>query len=231
MSILAFLFLCISCTPPVRFLSRIDSLSQIDALTKLRYILLPGNKDVSAEDLQFREYASYLDQALAERGFKRASNIKDAEIVIFIAYGIGDPKTNYYSYSMPVWGQTGVSDSHTTGNVSLYGNTVNYSQNTTYTPTYGITGYTPRLASNTTYTRYIFIDAIDNVAFKETQKMLPVWKTSVFSTGSSGDLRRVFPVMVAAMKPYLGVNTRQSIEIALDEDDPEVQKLKGINSK
>jgi hypothetical protein len=225
------LFICLGCTPPVLFESRINSLSQADALTKLRYVLLPGNKDVSADDLQFREYASYLEIALAERGFKKAVDIKDADIAIFLAYGIGDPKTNYYSYSMPTWGQTGVSGSYTTGNVNVYGNTAIYSQNTTYTPTYGITGYTSNLASHTTFTRYIFIDAIDNMAFKQDQKMLPVWKTSVFSTGSSGDLRRVFPVMVAAMKPYLGANTRQSITINLDENDPAVQKLKGITTK
>jgi hypothetical protein len=192
---------------------------------------LPGNKDVSADDLQFREYASYLELALAERGFKKAADIKEADAVVFLAYGIGDPKTNYYSYSMPVWGQTGVSGAYTSGNLNLYGNSATYSQSTTYIPTYGVTGYTSNLASHTTYTRYIFVDAIDNLAFKQTQKMLPIWKTSVFSTGSSGDLRRVFPVMVAAMKSYLGANTKQSITVNLDENDPEVQKIKGTPSK
>ena len=38
----------------------VDSISSQEAGAKKTFVLLPGNKDTSAEDLQFREFASYV---------------------------------------------------------------------------------------------------------------------------------------------------------------------------
>ncbi len=49
------------------FSVRVDSISG-GAVDKTSYILLPGNKDTKAEDLQFKEYAAYVNRALINRG-------------------------------------------------------------------------------------------------------------------------------------------------------------------
>jgi hypothetical protein len=50
------------------------------------------------EDLQFREYASYIHRVLEEKDFKQASD-ETANLVVFVIYGIDEPSTRHYSYS------------------------------------------------------------------------------------------------------------------------------------
>ena len=177
------------CAP--RFYVGVDSISSDDALRKRTYVLLPGNKDTSSEDLRFNEFAAYVHQALGSQGFNPAPGIEQADIAIVLAYGIGDPDKHQYTYAIPMWGRTGVSSSTTHGTFNTYGGFGTYSGTATYTPTYGITGY---------------------------------------STGSSGDLRRVVPALVAASSQYLGKNTGRRMEIVIGEDSPAVTQIKGTES-
>ncbi len=212
---------------PTRLLSNVDSLAQADAVAKKRYVLLPGGKGVEAGDLQFQEFAAYVEKVLSEKGFVKAAALQDADVAIFLAYAIGDPQTYQYTYSLPTWGQTGVSSSNTYGTVSSYGGMATYSGTTTYTPTYGVTGSTTHVGADTVYSRFLYLDAYDVPTYIKEKKMTQVWKTSVVSTGSSGDLRLVVPYMVTAMKPYLGTNTGRRIEVQVLANDPAVQVLRG----
>ena len=211
---------------PKQFHSSIDSLAKPKATEKKRYVLLPGGKDVNVGDLQFQEFASYIDKILIERGFIKAPTFQEADVVIFLAYAIGDPQTYQYTYSLPTFGQTGISSANTYGTVSSYGNSATYSGTTTYTPTYGVTGYTTRIASDTAYTRFVSLDAYDIATYVRENKLNQVWKTSVVSTGASNDLRLVMPYMVAAMKPYFGLNIGQKIEVNILENEPIIQRLR-----
>ena len=188
------------------------------------FIVLPGDKNVAATDLQFQEYAGFVERALGQRGLHRAPSVDKADMMIFLAYGIGDPKEHVYSYSLPNFGQTGVSSSTTYG--SLYGNS--YSGTTYYTPTYGVTGYSSHVGTYVTFTRHVFIEAVDIPTYRSKKKVVQVWKTGIVSVGSSGDLRRVFPVMIGAASSYLGTNTGEIRTVNLYEDDPRVLLVKGI---
>ncbi len=212
---------------PTRFVSSVDSLAQADAAAKKRYVLLPGGKGVEPGDLQFQEFAAYVEKVLAEKGFVKAGTFQDADVAIFLAYAIGDPQTYQYTYSIPTWGQTGVSSANTYGTVSAYGGMATYSGTTTYTPTYGITGATTHIGTNTMYTRFLFLDAYDVPTYVKEKRMAQVWRTSVVSAGSSGDLRLVVPYMVTAMKPYLGKNTGQKVKVEVPANDTAVQVLRG----
>lgn len=212
---------------PARILASVDSLAQIDAYAKNRYLLLPGGKDVDVGDLQFQEFAVYIEKLLSEKGFVKASAFPDADVAIFLTYAIGDPHTYQYSYSVPTWGQTGVSSARTQGTVSSYGSMTTYSGRTTYTPAYGITGSSTRIGTNTVFTRFLLLDAYDVATYLKENKMSQVWKTDVVSTGSNGDLRLVVPYMIAAIKPYLATNTGRKIETSVSLDDPFVQHLRG----
>ncbi len=218
---------CATIPPPGQFLSHVDSLAQTEASTKKRYVLLPGGNGVEAGDLQFQEFAGYIEKILTEKGFVKASAFDDAEIAIFLTYALGDPQTYQYSYSVPTLGQIGVASIDTYGIVSSYKGTATYARTTTYAPTYGITGSSIQIGTTTSFTRFLFLDAYDVAIYLKDKKMSQVWKTNVVSTGSTGDLRRVIPYMVTAMKPYLGTNTGHKIEVAVPADDPSVQLLRG----
>ncbi len=161
-------------------------------------------------------------------GYIKADNIAAADIAIFLGYGIGDPETHQFTYSLPTYGKTGVSSSNTYGTVNTYGNTATYSGTTTYTPTYGVTGSTTHTGSRTTYFRYLLLDAVDLDEYRKTEKEVQLWKTTVTSTGSSGDLRQVFPILVAASKQYIGSNTGKKVKVILSESDNRVTEVKGL---
>ncbi|WP_197490442.1 hypothetical protein [Halothiobacillus diazotrophicus] len=192
---------------------------------KKSYILLPGNKGVTKDDLQFQEYAHYVTRGLAAHGFTPAETVANANVAIVLSYGIGDPQSHQYSYSLPVYGQTGIASSNTYGTLSSYGNSSSYSGTTTYTPSYGVTGYTSETGSYTTYYRYAQITAYDFQRYLRTKEQRELWKTTVSSTGSSGDLRLVFPILIAAAAPYIATDTGRKIQVVLEESDPSVAAI------
>ncbi|MEK6263163.1 MAG: hypothetical protein AABP62_31685 [Planctomycetota bacterium] len=230
---LAIVLVCLSCstapTVPV-FQVRVSSLVDPDRTPGRSYVLLPSAEGIDLEDLQFREFARYVAGALERQGFTRAPDFSKADVAVFLAYGIGDPQLQTYTYTVPVYGQTGGGTS--TLNLSTYG-AGGYSTTSgtiTTLPRYGPVGSQSVTQSNVTYFRYLFLDAIDLRAFRESQKVLSVWRTNVTSNGSSGDLRLVLPILVAASEQYIAVNTGKQVEVDLREGDPRVQKVRGHNT-
>lgn len=91
------------------------------------YWLLPGKKGVTDDDLEFREYGVHVRRGLSQAGFTESSTIEQADLVIFLSYGIGDTKEHNHSYSLPIYGQTGG------GTASFRGTTYSgYGSATTY---------------------------------------------------------------------------------------------------
>lgn len=225
-ALVALLAACATTRQP-QFNVTVDSLAALTAQEKRTYILLPGNEGVTWDDLQFQEYAAYLLRVLNAQGFVSTEKAEDADVAIVLSYGIGDPQTRQYSSSLPVWGQTGVASSQTYGTATSYGNSASYSGTTTYTPTYGVTGHTSQIGTQTTYFRYALITGYDFKAFRESKKQGQLWKTTITSSGSSGDLRQVFPILIGAAVPYLATNTGKQVPVKLYENDEIVRSVKG----
>lgn len=231
-SVVAATFLSGCATTPQRqgYTVSVNGLAAQASNSAVSFVILPGDTNVTATDLQFQEYAAFVERAMSQRGFSRAPSFESADMAIFLTYGIGEPKEHVYSYSLPTFGQTGISSATTYGNISgsAYGS-ANYSGTTYYTPSYGITGYSSHSGTAVTYTRRIFIEAVDLPTHRSQNKLLQLWKTAIVSVGSSGDLREVFPVMVGAASTYLGSNTGQVRTVTLHENDPRVLFVKGIS--
>lgn len=221
---------CIGCTP---YYVNVNSISSGVSYSGAKCILLPMDPNItSSNNLQFQEYASYIKTALRINEYELTENINEAKIIVFLSYGISKPHERIYSYSTPVWGQTGISSAYTTGSIHSYGGgSASFSGTTTYTPQYGITGYQSHIGTSITYNRFIFLGAYDLEEYIRTKKEVQVWETTAVSTGDSGDLRQVFPVMVAALSKYIGKNTGKQIEVSLFENDVRVKEIKGISVK
>ena len=215
------------CMPAVRYQIQVDSLTSPAAQTAKSYILFPGNEGVTKDDLQYQEYAAQVSRVLASHDFVPAPIPSKADVAIALTYGIGDPKTQQYSYSLPIFGQTGVASSTTYGTASTYGGQTTYTGTTSYTPSYGVTGSSQQTVSVTQYSRFIELTAYDLKIFQISNKQVELWKTTIASTGTSGDLRRVFPAMIAAASPYLATNTGKQVEVTLKESDPAIQLVRG----
>ncbi len=231
------LLLFTGCAMKPRYVVDVNSIGDIHH--KIKYVLMSGLKNTPTTNLEFQEYTKYIDKALQKKGFIK-SDFKNANVAIFLRYGISGPQKHTESYSIPVYGQTGVSSSttygtsNTYGTLNSYGNTGYYQGNTYsnattyYTPTYGIKGYQNGTREYILFTRYYELSAVDLEKYKKTNKNIQLWKTMVTSTGSSGDLRRVFPILVAASEKYIGLNTGKTIQIQLYENDKSVLELKGV---
>ncbi len=206
----------------------VNSFSLTNSGQNKTFVILSGNEKVSNDDLEFREYSMYLTRALTSIGYTQANSQETADLAIFLTYGISDPKTYVNTYSKPVWGQTGTSSTTTYGTATTIGNSTYLNTSTTQQPTYGITGYRTETETITNYLRYASISGYDFKKYKETGESSQIWSTNIESTGPSGDLRRVFPVMVAAATPYIGKSSGNKTLIRINEQDDHVRKLKGL---
>jgi hypothetical protein len=220
------LFFLGGCGPS--FVVYVDSINNGQIPLKKTCYIISGVEDVEASDLQFKEFKAYIICGLAENGIYTTEDPDTAEATLLVAYGIGEPEEHIYSYSQPIYGQTGVSSSHTSGTVYNYGNTGTYSGTTTYTPSYGVVGAVPMTGSYITFTRWLDLRAVDMDQYKKDETVNVLWETRITSTGSSGDLRQVFPVLVAAASPHFGENTGKQIKITLHENDKVVKVIRGL---
>ena len=165
----------------------IDSIAAVDADLKNRtYVILSAMKNVSENDIQFKEFARYVEEALSKTGYLHVDDIEHADLIMRMAYGIGDPKTETSTqvhttstgYSYPV-GWTWIHVPAQTSNV---------------------------VTKKTTYQRYLILEAYDSE-----NKQSQLWKTTLKSEGSSGDLRVALPHMIATAIFDFGTNTGHRI--------------------
>tara|TARA_B110000971_G_scaffold209067_1_gene234780 strand:+ start:97 stop:792 length:696 start_codon:yes stop_codon:yes gene_type:complete len=185
-----------------------------------KFQLIPFDKRISAVDLQFKEYAGYVERALTLKGYNKAMSAEEADVVIMLGYEISDGEEKASSRQIPQFGQTGSLNLGTTGTISTFGNTSYLNAQTNTMPLYGITGVSTVTDRYTTFTRRIVVSAYDSTKSQE------LWTTKIVSTGSSGDLRQVFPVMVGAARVFLGKATAKAEKITILEEAPEVMVIR-----
>jgi hypothetical protein len=160
-------------------------------LSGTTYAMIPFKEQEGS--LEHKAYEEAVRQELNGKGF-RETNVDQAQVAVFLAYGIDTGKEVVSSY--PIIGQTGVSSSSTYGTIQSYGTSGTYSGTTTYTPTYGVVG--TGVTSQTQYTRVFRLDIVDKQALAAgTVKKL--YEGKVVSRGSSSQLAAVLPTMVKAL--------------------------------
>lgn len=204
------------------------SASEIGPTAGQRYVLVPADEDVSADNLKFKEFARYAHRALGSRGYTPVEHIEDAHVVITLAYGISDPQVHQETVAVPTWGQTGVSSSSTYGTISPYGS---FSATTTHTTTYGVTGYRQATRTRVDFIRYVVLTAFERgIDSGGSPDFKSIWQTSASSIGTTSDLRRAVPALVAAARPYLGADTGKRVRMTIHERDAAVLEVKGTTN-
>lgn len=144
--------------------------------------------------LEHKTYENHIRQQLVAKGYREVP-LENAEVVVFIQYGIDTGRQIVYSY--PIIGQTGVTSSYTTGTIQSYGGGyATYSGSTFHTPVYGVVGAGTR--SRTEYSRFVRLDLVDRAALSG-GNIKRVYEGRVTSQGSSGQLSAVMPAMVRAL--------------------------------
>lgn len=215
------------CASAPQYAVSVNSFAAPEAASKRSYIVLPAVDGITAEDFQFREAKRYLDRVLASRGFIEAASIADANVAVFLSYGIGEPKTSQYSYSLPMFGQTGGGTGTFNATTFGAGGVRTTSGTVTQPATFGVTGYISGTNNVTTFTRWVRISGVDLDEYRRTEKMVDLWDTRILSSGTSGDLRRALPVMIGASRDHIASDTGRFVDIQLSETDKRVAFVAG----
>ena len=222
----AFLTLLIlSCSMTKNIVLQIDSIGKAQYEAALSYIFMPTDKDVNSGDLRFMEYAAYIEKALAWKGYRKASNADEANIIIYVTYGVGEPKEHSYAYSVPLYGIIKPPKPSSPPLGSPPGSPPGNPPFGSYNPVYGIIGSTTKYDSYTTYFRYCKIEAFDLKLLREGGAEKQLWSTIITSTGRSDDLRQVMPYMIAGARDYIATDTGKKVEISVPEVGKTLEKL------
>jgi len=219
-----------SCATTKSFTVQVDSIGSNVYPAEKTYIVVPTDKDIGAEDLRFKEYAGYLKKILSKKGYREVSSSDEANIIVYFMYGVGDPELRTYAYSVPIYGQIGVtvtpSPGQPQGPAVPPAGTQKKPPFEHYSPIYGIVGSKTEYQNYITYFRYCKIEAFDLKLLKESNTEQQLWSTIITSRGTSDDLRLVMPYLLAAAEDYIGVDTGTKVEVIIGEKDARVTSLK-----
>ncbi len=209
------IILCLGACASQGYTVQVDALAGRESAPGETFTVEP---DQAIDDpLQWQEFEACVVRVLIGRGWQPARGAEPG-FVVRVAFGISGPEQYEYEHSEPVYGQVGETTTYSSG--SSY---TGYSATGTTTPQYGITHYRTETSTATRFHRQLQLTAYAP-ADSSSQ---PLWQTRIRSSGSSGDLRRVFPVLLAAAEPFLGRSTGQELTVNVSESDRRVARIAG----
>ena len=185
----------------------VDSYGSYDVYGKSFYVL-SGDEGVADNDLQFREFVGYIEQAMIMKGAQVSETLENAELVLLLRYGLSDESYTTIR-SIPTRGQIGTTvktKSSTSGNSTT---------TTTVTPKYGITGYRSEEKRVRQFRRNFEL-----TAFESSKPDQMIFKLLATSEGYNDDLRAVYPILVYTSIKYIGESTGVKKEFKIKDTDP-----------
>lgn len=174
---------------------KIKSFGQYDLKNKSFYIL-SGDEYISNNDIEFKEYASWVSYALKLNGAIEVEEYAEADITVLLSYDITD-KSYTEKIPRPIYGATGI-NSVTTKYTQNYDGSITASSSVGYR--YGVTGVYYQENEINKFLRILNIYVYDN---KERNNGM-VAKLNVSSMGSTNNLRTVFPALAYAAGIFIG---------------------------
>ena len=164
------------------------------------FAIVAGDEALRNGDPEFLDYAAYLNGVLIDQGLKPAP-VETSDLEISLKYGIGEADTRMVG-------------SNSFGSAVAWTKSLSsFASNTSY-------------AYDTTFDRTIQVIAYDLAAYRMTKTWQILWKVQMVSKGHSSDIRMVFPYMLAAGQGYLGMDSGQTENIVILQNDASVQKLR-----
>lgn len=133
-------------TPGGRIEVQIDSIAaqnlDLDGMT---FVVAPGLQGVEEGDLEFQVVAKYVENAMRIHGAVRAEKPEQAELIVRVAYGIGEPhQISTYNYSTG-WNAQSINQTVFTRNLVISGYDAKKPQSQLWKTTVNSTGMSPDL--------------------------------------------------------------------------------------
>jgi len=220
------LFLCAGCSGPATYHVTVSSIARepdpaqggaaadTTAADKT-YVMRSGMPGVAPDDLQFLEFAVYVERVLASKGYVRTGDEARAAMAVSLCYDV-DASRHTYTYSTPIYGPIG------------HCHHACPSGGATHHTIYGVVGQHFHTGTYTMFHRTISIQGSDVRRHGSRAKDVPRWETTIRSSGSESDLRQLFPILIAAAIDRVATNTIKPVELTIAEDDPRIRWVKGL---
>jgi hypothetical protein len=215
-------FFLVGCTTATLYEVDVDSIAQKDTSFS-KVFVIPISNDAPIVQQEFK---TYVERALENQKFEIVDSIKGADLVITFNYGM---KSSQEIRSSPTYDWVAP---------KAYGfeatTTKPYSQqswNTSGTISEQGIGHLEQTGSETytewSHLRVIVIKAFEASDLREHEKKNPIelWQTTITSRGSSSDMRKVFPAMLAAGARALGHKTNGQIRVQIHEDAEPIKEI------
>lgn len=187
-----------------------------------------------ASDLEYESFVRMFEVRLIQRGWV-PTDIKKADYIILLVYGIDQGRSEMYSYNVPTYGMisSGVTSYHSG---TLYGSSGigTYSGTSSTGPIYGYTGSQHRAGTKTIFTRHLVVDVFNRKDSDKEKKVVVDWSVRTRSEGQIGDVAQVLPYMIestAKRFAQLGTSTVKLKEVAYlapsaEEANKKVSKIR-----
>ena len=206
---------------------KVDAINNPEVEELYSYKIISSNPELKEEDLEFQEAADYIRTVLSSKGMYEAPDAEHADMIIDLAYGIGEPQIDFKTYSQPVYAVTGGGYSTVATPVVDSKGNVRYVTTTIYhPPRVEMVGMEEKVVPITVYEKFIRLTARDNTQTNEDEGPVQAWSIYVKNKDESDDLRKYLPLMAAAAIPYIGENTDSQQEIKVKEGDEEISFVK-----
>lgn len=195
------------------------------------YIVLPLNQGVSPTDGEFQEYSAYLRKALDAHGYRSVLSFEDAQLAVFLGYGIGRLEDHLSSYVMPAVGRMDVTPNTTHAQMSPYGSSRMAASRMLRFSATDLRGDPSSGDGEPTFTRYAIINAVDAEEYRAEQRFMRVWSTKIVSVGHSEDLHTMFPVILAGAWDLIGANADRIVHRQVDLTGAHVLWIKSVAAR
>lgn len=175
-----------------------------------------GKAGQNPGDLRYDEVLRQVGHTLASRGF-RAVAANEAELNIFVDFGVGDPVTRAYTFTTPIYAEMGGHYSTQTKETQDASGKKKTTVERVYIPgNYVRVGTDVSTNSVTTYRKHLRLSARLRETGVKPEAGREVWTITAVSDDQEGDLRAVLPLLTAAIGPHLATDTGQAIVVELD---------------
>lgn len=209
-------------------LVKVDSLARPGNEAAISYEIKNGNPLVTDDSLRFKEAAGFVKTALSGKGMYEAPAGAVPDMVVDLDYGIGPPVTRRDVHQVPIYRTIpGATRTETVATgTDAKGNTT-YSTVTYQDPPRRVfEGMREEVVYTVVYEKFISLTARENKPTTEGQPDNEIWTVDVTSEGTSRDVRKTLPVLVAASIDYIGKDTQGQKSIRIKDNDSNVAFVK-----
>jgi hypothetical protein len=191
-----------------------------EAHSQTHFRVVPGNPAVPPADPQFLEYAGEVGRALISQGFQPAAGPGDADMVVEIAWGVGDPHTVTRRVANDSYQNMG---NQAGGVPAGKGGMPAGDHNNA---SFGWVQGAPVKVAETVYVQTFALKAYGGAAWRKEPAQVPLWEVTAQSEGDAY-LPPSVPVIMAAAAPYFAQNPGHPVKTKAGAADQLAKYVRG----